>query len=180
MLHFLHLRSPSIQCSHRLVHNNAITMNIQTTYYLKYIIYHHCMLKFSMSYFPYSFLPHISSLKVISMETFTVLISTMYKVKLSSYTPCRHIREAEVQLHSLFTSTLRGGEWSPSHPSCFTPTKERWNPLNRGVGGPQSSPAQFSGTFATLQKATISFVMPVRRSIRMEQLGSDKTDFHEI
>jgi len=31
-----------------------------------------------------------------------------------------------------------------------------------------------------LRKATISFVMPVRLSVRMEQLGSHWTDFCEI
>ena len=40
------------------------------------------------------------------------------------------------------------------------------------------------GTFTKLQKATISFVMSaclsVRLSIRMEQLCSHWTDFHEI
>jgi hypothetical protein len=36
------------------------------------------------------------------------------------------------------------------------------------------------GAFAKLRKATISFVRSVRLSIRMEQLGSHWTDFHEI
>ena len=34
--------------------------------------------------------------------------------------------------------------------------------------------------FVKLQKATISFVMSVRPSVRTEQLGYDRTDFHEI
>jgi len=34
--------------------------------------------------------------------------------------------------------------------------------------------------FAILQKATISFVMSVCPSVRMEQLGSHWTDFREI
>jgi hypothetical protein len=34
--------------------------------------------------------------------------------------------------------------------------------------------------FAKLREATISFVMSVRPSARMEQLGSYWTDFHEI
>ena len=38
----------------------------------------------------------------------------------------------------------------------------------------------FLGAFAKLQKATISFVMAVHLSVRMEQLGSHWTDFHEI
>jgi len=38
----------------------------------------------------------------------------------------------------------------------------------------------FLGTFAKLRKTTISFVMSVRPSVRMEQLGSHWTDFHEI
>ena len=36
----------------------------------------------------------------------------------------------------------------------------------------------FLGTFEKLRKATISFVMPVRLSVRMERLGSRWTDFH--
>jgi hypothetical protein len=36
------------------------------------------------------------------------------------------------------------------------------------------------GAFAKLRKATISFVMSVRPSVSMEQLGSHWTDFHEI
>ena len=38
----------------------------------------------------------------------------------------------------------------------------------------------FLGTFAKFPKATITFVMSVRLSIRMEKLGSHSTDFHEI
>jgi len=38
----------------------------------------------------------------------------------------------------------------------------------------------FLGAFAKLWKAAISFVMSVRLSARMEQLGSHWTDFHEI
>ena len=38
----------------------------------------------------------------------------------------------------------------------------------------------FLGAFATFRKANMSFVMSVRLSIRMEQLGSHWTDFHEI
>ena len=38
----------------------------------------------------------------------------------------------------------------------------------------------FLGAFAKLRKTTISFVMSVRPSYRMEQLGSHWTDFHEI
>jgi hypothetical protein len=34
------------------------------------------------------------------------------------------------------------------------------------------------GAFAKLQKATVSFVMFVRPSFRMEQLGPHRTDFH--
>ena len=36
------------------------------------------------------------------------------------------------------------------------------------------------GAFAKLGKATISFVMSVRLSVRMEQLGSHWTEFHKI
>jgi len=38
----------------------------------------------------------------------------------------------------------------------------------------------FLGTFAILLKATVSFIMSVRLSVRMEQLGFRWTDFQEI
>jgi len=38
----------------------------------------------------------------------------------------------------------------------------------------------FLGEFAKLRKATISFVMSVCPSVRMEQIGSYWMDFHEI
>ena len=38
----------------------------------------------------------------------------------------------------------------------------------------------FLGTFAKLRKSAISFVMSVRLSVRMEQLGSNWKGFHEI
>jgi hypothetical protein len=40
--------------------------------------------------------------------------------------------------------------------------------------------SRFLGTFEILRKATISFVMSVRLSVRMEQLGSRLKNFHEI
>jgi hypothetical protein len=40
-------------------------------------------------------------------------------------------------------------------------------------------PQLCSGSFANLQKETIIFVLSVRPSVRMEQLGSHWTDFHE-
>ena len=39
---------------------------------------------------------------------------------------------------------------------------------------------QFLGPFAKLRKATISFVMYVRPSVRMERVGSYWKDFHKI
>jgi len=39
---------------------------------------------------------------------------------------------------------------------------------------------QFLGAFAKLRKVTISFIMFVRLSVRMEQLGYRWTDFHKI
>jgi len=36
------------------------------------------------------------------------------------------------------------------------------------------------GTFAKLRNIIISFVMSVRPSVRMEQLGYHRTDFHEM
>ena len=50
----------------------------------------------------------------------------------------------------------------------------------RDIPGIQVFTMQFLGTFAKLGKATISFVMSVCPSVRMEQLGSHWTDFHEI
>jgi len=38
----------------------------------------------------------------------------------------------------------------------------------------------FLGAFAKLLKATISACLSVCLSVRMEQLGSHRTDFHEI
>jgi len=38
----------------------------------------------------------------------------------------------------------------------------------------------FLGTFAKLRKTTISFVMSACPSVRMEKLGSQWTDFHDI
>ena len=42
------------------------------------------------------------------------------------------------------------------------------------------SDVTFRALFAKLRKATVSFVMSVGLSVRMEQLGSHWTDFHEI
>jgi len=38
----------------------------------------------------------------------------------------------------------------------------------------------FLGIFGTLRKATISFTTSVHSSIRMEKLGSNWTEFHEL
>ena len=64
--------------------------------------------------------------------------------------------------------------------------KERWHLVNDfGNTVLKKSIARlFLDAFAKLQKTTISFVMSVRPSarpsLRMEQLGSHWTDFHEI
>jgi hypothetical protein len=42
------------------------------------------------------------------------------------------------------------------------------------------SHVSFLGAFATFRKTIISFVMPVRQSVSMEQLGYHRTDFDEI
>jgi hypothetical protein len=39
---------------------------------------------------------------------------------------------------------------------------------------------EFLDAFAKLRKAYISFIMSVRPSVHMEQLGTHQTDFHEI
>ena len=38
----------------------------------------------------------------------------------------------------------------------------------------------FLGAFRELRKATICFVMSACASVRMEQPGSNRTDFHEV
>jgi len=43
----------------------------------------------------------------------------------------------EVQLHSVLTLTLDGGQWSTSHPGRFIPGRRPRYPLNRKLGGPQ-------------------------------------------
>jgi len=48
------------------------------------------------------------------------------------------------------------------------------------INTPCGQNVEFLGAFSKLRKATISFAMSVRPSIRMEQLGSHWTDFHEI
>jgi len=45
---------------------------------------------------------------------------------------------------------------------------------------PQVIREQFLGAFAKLRNATIIFIMSVHLSVRIEQLGSYWTDFHEI
>ena len=49
-----------------------------------------------------------------------------------------------------------------------------------GFGSGGYDERAFLGAFAKLRKATISSVMSVCPSVRMEQLGSHWTDFHEI
>jgi hypothetical protein len=49
----------------------------------------------------------------------------------------RHVGGAEVQLHSILTSALDGGE-SSSRLCHFICEKQPWYPLNRRLGGPQS------------------------------------------
>jgi hypothetical protein len=44
----------------------------------------------------------------------------------------------------------------------------------------RKSRSPFSGAFAKLRKVTIRFVMSVRLSIRMKQVGSHWTDFHDV
>jgi len=48
------------------------------------------------------------------------------------------------------------------------------------AGGRFSPVCLFFGAFGKFRKATISFVVSVRPSVRMEQLGCRWTDFHEF
>jgi len=50
--------------------------------------------------------------------------------------------------------------------------------IYRGYNG--GTEVLFLGAFLKLRKSTISFVMSARFSVRMEQLGSQWTDFHEV
>jgi len=51
----------------------------------------------------------------------------------------------------------------------------------KGIGAARpSDPFYILGAFAKFRKATSNFVMPVRISVRIEQLDSHWTDFHEI
>ena len=52
--------------------------------------------------------------------------------------------------------------------------------VRRTESSPKEPTTNFLGAFAKLRKATISFVMSVCLSLRMEQLGSHWKDFHEI
>jgi hypothetical protein len=53
-------------------------------------------------------------------------------------------------------------------------------PHRNSIPGP-SSPSRYTDcAIAALRKATISFVISVCLSVRMEQLGSQWTDFHKI
>jgi hypothetical protein len=45
----------------------------------------------------------------------------------------------DLQLHAFLTSALDGGKWPASRPGRFTPgERDRWYPLDRRLGGPQS------------------------------------------
>jgi hypothetical protein len=51
--------------------------------------------------------------------------------------PWRRIRGVKVQLHSLLSSAIDGGEWSNLNLGLFTFGKESRYPLNRRISGPQ-------------------------------------------
>jgi len=59
--------------------------------------------------------------------------------------------------------------------TCFSNTVSVFN-----FGAEWVVNVKFLGVFAKLRKSSISFVMPVRLSVRMEQLAYYWTDFHEI
>jgi hypothetical protein len=68
----------------------------------------------------------------------------------------------------------------PSQFSLYFYGKRRrvvWYQLNKILG---ESTASILGTFTKLRKAATSFVMSIRPSVRVEQLGSHWTDFREI
>jgi hypothetical protein len=60
--------------------------------------------------------------------------------------PCpgkKAYRGSRVQLHSVLTLALDGGEWLTSCPGCFTPRMEPQYPPNTTLGGPQSRSGRF-------------------------------------
>ena len=58
--------------------------------------------------------------------------------------------------------------------------KNRREFMMQQVAFKQGKYTGFLGTFAKLRKATVSFVMSVRLSVRMGKLGCYWTDFNEI
>jgi hypothetical protein len=78
-----------------------------------------------------------------------------------SPSPPTHLSSLQAQVFNIIHSKSEGS-WLPSYACyilCVVP---------------------FLGVFSKLRKATISFVMSVRPSVRMKQLGSHWTDFNEI
>jgi hypothetical protein len=67
------------------------------------------------------------------------LTGAKVKVKLSRYTPWRHVGERKESSYSYLTSALDGGEWSASRPSRDLPLgKGPQYPLNTRLGGPRA------------------------------------------
>ena len=58
-------------------------------------------------------------------------------VCVSMFMSCGHTdtEGADIYLHPFLTSALDEGEWSMSHPECFTDGKKSWYPLNRRKAG---------------------------------------------
>ena len=64
-------------------------------------------------------------------------------VRLSLSTPWRNVGGVAVQLHTLLTAAVDGGEWSASCSGRFTTGKEPRYSMNRGLRGTQSRPGRF-------------------------------------
>jgi hypothetical protein len=81
----------------------------------------------------------ILNLKKSWQKHFTFHISykkgKMFKLSLclTKYHAMKTIGGVEVQLHAFLTSALDGGEWSASHPGCFTPGERA--PGTHCIGG---------------------------------------------
>ena len=91
-----------------------------------------------------------------------IVLCNYFTVKTSGYFMCHQFN---IQI-SLFKSI---------HTKCFARISEQ-----RAVFPYTTLIDWFLGEFAKFRKATVSFVMSVRPSVRMEQIGSLWTAFHEI
>lgn len=91
-----------------------------------------------------------SSSKLVCFSSTTCLkkavllcgILHVVNVKLSVFTPWRHVGRIEANIHTFFTAALDEGEWKTSRPGGLFPGKERLK-LNRRLDATQSRSEYF-------------------------------------